>query len=283
MSSGLPSFDLVVATVGRVNDLGRFLDSLERQSHRTFAVRVVDQSGDDRLRPVLAAHPGLDLAHLRSERGLSRARNAALGSLHADVVAFPDDDCWYPDDLLERVAQRLDGEPRLDGVTGRAAASDGSSSTSWRPDRAVLTRENLWNRAISFTIFLRRELVARVGAFDELLGLGSGTPWHSAEEIDYLVRAIDAGARIEYDPSLVVTHDVRDDDGLGFRDGASIGYLLRKHRYPSRVVARMLVRPAGGVAVSLARRDRERAEYHAATLRGRIAGYRGARRSNSSR
>lgn len=282
MSSGLPSFDLVVATVGRVEELGRFLDSLERQTHRAFAVRVVDQNDDDRLRPVLAAHPGLDLAHLRSERGLSYARNAALGSLDADVVAFPDDDCTYPEGLLERVARRLGEDQGLDGLTGRAAAADGTSSPSWKRDRASLTRENLWNRAISFTIFLRRELVARVGAFDEQLGLGSGTPWHSGEEIDYLVRAIDAGARIEYDPLLVVTHDVRDEDELGFRDGASIGYLLRKHRYPSRVLARMLVRPVGGVAVSLARRDRERAGYHAATLRGRIAGYRGARRSNSS-
>ena len=282
MSSGLPSFDLVVATVGRVDDLGRLLDSLERQTHRAFAVRVVDQNEDDRLRPVLAAHPGLDLAHVRSKRGLSRARNAALGSLDADVVAFPDDDCTYADDLLERVARRLGEDPGLDGLTGRAAAAGGTSSPSWKRDRAVLTRENLWNRAISFTIFVRRELVARVGAFDEQLGLGSGTPWHSGEEIDYLVRAVDAGARIEYDPSLVVTHDVRDEDELGFRDGASIGYLLRKHRYPSRVLARMLVRPVGGVAVSLARRDRERAGYHAATLRGRIAGYRGARRPNSS-
>jgi glycosyltransferase involved in cell wall biosynthesis len=282
VSSGLPSFDLVVATVGRVDDLGRLLDSLERQTHRAFAVRVVDQNEDDRLRPVLAAHPGLDLARVRSEPGLSRARNAALGSLDADVVAFPDDDCTYPDDLLERVARRLGEGSGLDGVTGRATAADGTSSPSWKRDAAFLTRENLWNRAISFTIFLRRELVARVGAFDEQLGLGSGTPWHSGEEIDYLVRALDAGARVEYDPSLLVTHDLRDDDELGFRDGASVGYLLRKHRYPSRVLARMLVRPVGGVAVSLARRDRERAGYHAATLRGRIAGYRGARRSNSS-
>ena len=281
MSPGLPSFDLVVATVGRVDDLGRLLDSLERQTHRAFAVRVVDQNEDDRLRQVLAAHPGLDLAHVRSQRGLSRARNAVLGSLDADVVAFPDDDCTYPEGLLERVARRLDEDPGLDGVTGRAAAPDGASSPSWKSESAALTRENLWNRAISFTIFLRRELVARVGAFDEQLGLGSGTPWHSGEEIDYLVRAVDAGARIEYDPSLVVTHEVRDDGDLGFRDGASIGYLLHKHRYPPRVLARMLARPVGGVAVSLARRDRERAGFHAATLRGRLAGYRGARRSNS--
>ncbi len=43
---------------------------------------------------------------LRSPRGLSRARNEALPRLEADVVAFPDDDCEYPDDLLERVAAR---------------------------------------------------------------------------------------------------------------------------------------------------------------------------------
>ncbi len=60
---------------------------------------------------------------------------------------------------------------------------------------------------------------------------------------------------------------------IGFRDGASVGYLLRKHRYPRRVVARMLVRPA--------RRRRCSRRSHAtwiaargttlATLRGRIA------------
>jgi GT2 family glycosyltransferase len=284
VSSGLPSFDLVVATVDRVDELRALLASLDRQTHRAFTVHVVDQNADDRLRPLLASFPHLDIAHLRSEPGLSRARNAAIDRLAADVVAFPDDDCAYPDDLLERVARGLAGHPDLDGVTGRAVSRDGRSSASWKTDPAFLTRENLWNRAISFTIFLRREIVSRVGRFDEELGLGSGTPWHSGEEIDYLLRALAAGARVEYDPLLVVTHEPGTDDGaMGLRDGASIGYLLRKHRYPRRAVARMLVRPVGGVAVSLARRDRDRARFHAATLRGRIAGYRGARSSKISR
>jgi glycosyltransferase involved in cell wall biosynthesis len=284
VSPGLPSFDLVVATVDRVDELQALLTSLDRQTHRAFTVHVVDQNGDDRLRPLLASFPHLDIAHLRSQPGLSRARNAALDGLTADIVAFPDDDCTYPDDLLERVARRFAERPELGGLTGRAVSRDGRSSASWKADPAVLTRENLWNRAISFTILLRRDLVSRVGRFDEELGLGSGTPWHSGEEIDFLVRAIATSARIEYDPSLVVTHEPGTDDGAtGVRDGASIGYLLRKHRYPLRIVARMLVRPVGGVAVSLARRDRDRARFHAATLRGRIAGYRGARRSKISR
>jgi len=56
---------------------------------------------------------------------------------------------------------------------------------------------------------------------------------------------------------------------VGARDGASLGYILRKHRYPRRTVLRMLVRPAGGVVL-----DPRHAGFHLATLRGRLRGYR---------
>ena len=277
----LPTFDLVVATVDRTNELGALLGSLERQTHGAFRVLVVDQNEDDRLTSVLDGRPALDVVRLRSSRGLSRARNAALPQLTADVVGFPDDDCIYPNVLLERIARRLAARPELDGITGRLVDAAGRVSTSWEQAGAVLTEDNLWNRAASGTTFLRRRVVERVGLFDERLGLGAPTDWPSGEEIDYLVRAVGTGARIEYDPELTVIHEeqLADSDAMaaiGARDGASVGYILRKHRYPPATVARMLVRPAGGALLALARGDRARARFHAATFRGRIAGYRGA-------
>jgi glycosyltransferase involved in cell wall biosynthesis len=242
------TFDLVVATVGRTAELERFLASVDAQTHRDVRVVVVDQNSDDSVAAVLAGRA----VHLRSAPGLSRARNVALPHLEADAVAFPDDDCIYPHDLLERVAARLAG---LDGVTGR--------EPWWTADAAVLTRDNLWNRAISFTIFLRRGVVEHVGAFDERLGL----PSSSGEEIDYLIRAVDAGMHIEYDPSLVVEHPRKHAD-VATRDGKSIGYILRKHRYGPGTVARMLLRPAGGALL-----HPRRAGFHLATLRGRLQGY----------
>jgi GT2 family glycosyltransferase len=273
----LPSFDLVVATVDRVSELERLLDSLEAQTHRAFRVLVVDQNEDDRLEPTLKER-NLDIVRLRAERGLSLARNAALGEIHADLVGFPDDDCLFAPELLAQVAQRFAGD--LDGLTGRAVDETGKSSSSWAQDTAVLTRENLWNRAISFTIFLRAPLVERVGRFDEQLGLGAASLWASGEEIDYLVRALDTGARVEYDPDVVVTHPGKRVSpsalrSLGSRDGASVGYILRKHAYSKRMVGRMLVRPIGGALVALARRDRGQAAFHLSTLRGRLLGYRG--------
>jgi len=278
----LPSFDLVVATVGRTDELTRFLDSLAAQDYAGTRLLVVDQNEDDRLEPILAASP-VEVLHLRSSRGLSRARNAALGHVEAEIVAFPDDDCVYPPGLLRRLGERFAGRTDLAGVTGRAVGFDGSVSPSWRPDPTPLRRDDLWNRAISFTIFLRRPVVDAVGRFDEQLGLGSGTSWHSAEEIDYLIRAVDTGARIEYDPELVVQHEVRENTpAIGLRDGASIGYLLRRHGYGPRVVGRMLVRPTGGTLAALVRLDGAGARYQLATLRGRLRGYLGARRSKIS-
>jgi glycosyltransferase involved in cell wall biosynthesis len=274
-SGELPSFDLIVATVDRVEQLERRFASLDRQTHRRFRLLLIDQNEDDRLDQLLGDHSALDVQRLRSARGLSRARNAALPRVAADIVAFPDDDCTYPPDLLERVARRFAEDGRLDGLTGRAADVHGHSSPSWENAAARLTRDNLWNRAISFTIFLRSSVLEGVGAFDEQLGLGSQMPWSSGEEIEYLVRAVDDGRRIEYDPELVVLHDDKiSPRAVGGRDGASIGYILRKHRYPIATVGKMLIRPLGGALVALARGDLERAAFHVATLRGRVRGYR---------
>jgi GT2 family glycosyltransferase len=278
--AALPSFDLVVATVDRVAPLSRLLESVGRQGDVRVRLIVVNQNADDRIEGVLAAHPGLEIVRAQSERGLSRARNVGLRHLAADLVAFPDDDCAYPKGLLETVARRFAASPDLDGLTGRATAEDGAADGSWARDPAILDADNLWNRVISFAIFLRRSVVESVGSFDERLGLGSGSPWSSGEEVDYVLRAVRSGARLEYDPTLIVHHAVKrytpgELRAVGLRDGASVGWILRRHRYGPAATTRMLVRPIGGVGVALAHGDLTRASFHAETLRGRLKGYLG--------
>jgi len=278
----LPRLDLVVATVDRTEPLDELLASLEAQTHQGFRVVLVDQNADDRVLRTLERRPGVSVLHLRSARGLSRARNAGLEHVEASLVGFPDDDCVYAPDLLERVARRFTADPGLGGVCGRAAAADGRSAGRWPSEPAPITTDTVWHTVISHTIFLRRAIAARVGPFDEGLGLGAGTRWSSGEEIDYVVRALRTGARIEYDPSLVVRHPVKSPTrdelvALGRRDGASIGYILAANAFPARTRARMLVRPALGALVSLALLDATRARFHAATLDGRVRGLRGGR------
>jgi glycosyltransferase involved in cell wall biosynthesis len=270
-------FDLVVATVDRTDDLERLLASLEHQTHRAFRIVVVDQNDDDRVDRAVAGHPRLELVRVRSARGLSRARNAALSTLTGDVVAFPDDDCLYAPDLLERVAARFARDPGLDGLCGRPLDERGRARGRWPAASQAITRESVFRTAISHTIFLRRRLVERVGRFDERLGLGAGTPWGAGEEIDYLVRALDHGASLEYDPSLVVTHPVKPVSAdelvaLGRRDGGALGYLLAANRYPATIMLRFLLRPLVGAAAFALLLDGTRARFQLATLAGRVRG-----------
>jgi len=283
---GAPArFDLVVATVDRTDDLAGLLAALDAQTYRGFRVVVVDQNPDDRAVEVLARHPGLEVLHLRSARGLSRARNAALGCLDAELVAFPDDDCSYAPDVLARVAERFAADPGLEGLSGRPEDRNGRTVGRWPDEARRITPDTVWHTANSHTIFLRRDLVTRIGPFDEALGLGSGTPWSSGEEIDYLVRALRLGARIEYDPSVVITHPVKPTTAgglasLGRRDGGSVGYVLGRNRYSTRSVARMLVRPAVAAVACLVLLDAATARFHAATFAGRLRGLAAGRRAS---
>src|SRR5215218_759571 len=154
-------FSLVLATVGRTDELRRFLAHLDTQTHREFELVVVDQNKDERLKPILEPYRGkFPILHLPSEQGLSRARNVGIEHARGDVIGFPDDDCWYPPDLLAYIATFLERHPEVGGINGRMA--DGpvgdSDGRVGKRNRAVgtprfekragsLTKVNAWRRA----------------------------------------------------------------------------------------------------------------------------------------
>jgi glycosyltransferase involved in cell wall biosynthesis len=121
--------ELILPTIGRTLELDRFLKSLARQSFRRFRLIIVDQNSDDRLLPILSRYVDeVPLIRLTSRPGASRARNVGLRRAEGAFVGFPDDDCWYPADLLETVVDLLNGRLDLDGVGGRTIDSTGRSS-----------------------------------------------------------------------------------------------------------------------------------------------------------
>ncbi len=276
----LPSFDLVVATIGRVAELTRLLDSLSAQTHRALRVIVVDQNHDDRLAEALA-RDDLDVVRLTAPPGLARARNAALSELTRDVVAFPDDDCVYPQSLLERVAQRLARDPTLDGVS---AVSETRPVARTRVGRrkASYSKDNVWNLVASAGLFLRRPSSSGSGASTSVSASDRRPRGHPARRSTTSSVRSTAGAgssTTRRSSSNTSSRDDRADFGLTATARASgtcsASTVIRL------VLARMTIRPVGGTR--LARRSHTAtARYHVATLRGRVRGYLGARSSKSS-
>jgi GT2 family glycosyltransferase len=281
LDSGRPAFDLVLATVGRTAEVARLFDSLVDQTYKRFRVILVDQNDDDRLERIVADHTdAIAIARTASQPGLSRARNVALHQLTGDVVAFPDDDCVYPSDLLATVAELLEGHAAWDGLAGRTVDESGSSSfLVWPREATVVTRRNVWRTAVATTIFLRRPVVDRVGSFDESLGAGSGTQWGSGEETDYALRALTAGFTIRYQPEVCVVHDspqpglVAASSRKAYLTGMGNSRVLRKHGYPAWFAAYRVLQLALGSVYFLARGRVALARFYAAMARGRIRGW----------
>lgn len=195
-----PMLSLVLATVGRTTDLDRCLESLAAQSSRDFEVLVVDQNPDDRLVSHVqrARVLGLAVRHLRLDRpSLSGARNLGIREAAGQVVGFPDDDCWYEPDVVEKVLGAFLASETLGGVCvnwaeqsavhGVPVTGEVLSLGAWRAYRG--------GDASSITLFLRTALLRELGGFDERLGVGQR--FGAAEEIDLVLRFLGTGARIE--------------------------------------------------------------------------------------
>lgn len=274
-------FSLIMCTIGRIKEVEEFIKHLDCQTHPDFELIIVDQNDDDRLTPILRPYEEkFPILHLRSKKGLSRARNVGLKHVTGDIVAFPDDDCWYPPDLLEKVATFFEEHPGIDGLTGRAVNIDGTpSSGRWDLDSGIIDRFNVWTRGISFSIFLRSYIIEDIGDFDEMLGVGSQTPWGSGEETDYLLRILKKGYKLYYYPMLTVYHP----QPIQYYDhkamhrarlyAQGMGRVLRKHSYPFWFVAYYWLRSWAGVLLSLIKGDIHKAKYYWVTLKGRIWGW----------
>jgi glycosyltransferase involved in cell wall biosynthesis len=273
--------DLVVATVGRTTQLERLFDSVAEQSYRNVRVIVIDQNDDDRLAPILSRASGqLSVVRLRSAAGLSRARNVGLANIAGDVVAFPDDDCWYPAGLLRSVAEALAAHPEWAGLSVQARDGRGqTSSMLWDRSSGPIGRYSIWRRAISFGIFLRASAVEVVGGFAEELGQGSGTRWGSGEESDYLLRVLENGFVVQYEPSLYVNHESptpalsRSDARKAYAYGVGHGHVLRLHRYPLWFVLFRVTQLLGASVVFVLTAKLAQARYYFAMAVGRAAGW----------
>ena len=280
MDGDAPKVSLVLGTKGRTDELGAFLRSLGRQTCRSVELVIVDQNEDDRVDRVLrSASIDIPTLVIKSPPGLSRARNRGLRHARGRIVGFPDDDCWYPPDLLERVLQAFD-HGDADVVCGRSCDGDGRQERAWPEAPRKVGYLNVWRCAISFTIFARRSVFDAVPTFDEDLGVGAGTIYGSGEETDFLIRALRAGLSIDYTPDVVVFHPVKtatyDAETLRRTRAYSPGFgrVLRKNSYPAWFLYFALAKSAVKVLLGAVRRDPWYRRCGAEQLRGYLAGWR---------
>jgi hypothetical protein len=227
---------LIIATLGeRPFDLWALLRSLTPQARFIKEVIVVDQHLDPNHVPALlnSFRDSLPIIHTRSKRGLSRARNRGLSLVSGDLVAFPDDDCFYPDGLLEWVVDWFESNFEYDILAVGANDTEGlMSGNRWFQDSCEIKPVNAFRTTFSSSLFLCADL-AQSARFDEQLGIGSGTPFGSGEETDYVLKLLRTRARGRFDRTRHIVHPRRDmlsentSSHRALAYGVGMGHVLR--------------------------------------------------------
>jgi glycosyltransferase involved in cell wall biosynthesis len=272
---------LIMATIRRTNEVEKFLHFLSKQTYRDFELIVVDQNEDNRLVPILQTYEDeFPIIHLHSDKGISKSRNKGLSYCTGDLVAFPDDDCWYEPNLLEKVVGLFHASPGLDIVTGRSVDEFGKDTTAkFDKSEGYVNRNNVWRRAVSYTIFHKTEVANQIGCFDEEIGMGANSIYLSGEETDYILRAL-TSYTIYYFPQLIVKHpnpiarytpQVID---RAYKYGCGFGKVVTKHHFSFRFKTISLLKPFVAMLIFGASLQIPKSNYYWHSLRGRIRGMR---------
>lgn len=269
---------LIVATKNRVAELDRLLTSLTTQFYREFEVIVVDQNPDDRLTPVLNGTTGLALTQLHCAPGASRARNVGIRAARGDIIAFPDDDCWYPEHLLNNVSHWFQQNAGYGGLFAILRGPDNRRVGPKSPDAACDCRPaTLMDCGATPNGFLRREVIDAIGYFDERIGQGAPTQYKSGEDVDYFLRALEHGFKLRYDPEFTVHHpdwhaeERVQQNAYGYALGG--GLVMRVHPHLKVRFAVGVIRSFGGSIIRFCQGKRFWARMYLLSTLGLLRGF----------
>jgi len=224
---------LILCTIHRTKEVEVFLNTLRQQTYKNFEVIMIDQNDDYRLIPIVKKYQkDFSIQYVRSEKGLSKARNVGLKYASGDIVAFPDDDCTYPSELLQSIYNFF--------LTENYSIMMGK--TIDKKSRKIVAGKAVYDKEVlscyrflgsSTTMFLNLKKIDKSEVtFDERFGLGAR--FGGGEEEDLMIRLLNKGYKGLYNPDVNYVYHPPSD--LNFSDlnrakerAVGLGGLVAKH------------------------------------------------------
>src|SRR3990172_5304538 len=251
------TFSVIVPTYNRLQLLRNTLDSLFRQDFRDYEIIVVNDGSSDGTREFLdklQAEGKLRCFH-QENQGPSRGRNLGLKHATKDYIACIDDDCLAPSGWLARYADNI-AATGCDGCGGGAVTGNRENIWAVTNDHIMNFFKKMVNDGSTVLPFLTSNntvystaALKKVNGFDPSFRLG-------AEERDLNLRLAEYGAKLIYDPQIVIEHHNDENVVKFFRHqflagkGSFLYYRNAKRRAgtvptaaPKKVYFRLLVSP----------------------------------------
>ncbi|PSJ53799.1 family 2 glycosyl transferase [Mesorhizobium soli] len=198
--------------------LNRAIKSVLAQSHRAGELIVVVDHNLPLLNLVSLEFTQAKVIPNSGVQGLSGARNTGIEHASGDIIAFLDDDAIAEPDWLAAMVDQYEN-PSVIGTGGKVVPLWQVKKPRWFPEefywvlgcsyRGQPTHTAQVRNPIGCNMSFRRSVFERVGGFREGIGR-TRQDAAGCEETELCIRARQAisGAKILYDPSMVVYHQV---------------------------------------------------------------------------
>ena len=257
-----PTVSVLIPTRNRPILLRRALDSVLAQTFVDYEIVVVVDGPDAETEELLRAEPDRRLRfHVTAARGGGAARNEAIRQAGGQWIAFlDDDDVWMPTKLERQMERLLPDAGEVISFT-RLIAQAPHGGYVW-PRRGPRPGEH-----VSEYLFARRSLFAGEGGVQTSTivaprRLALANPMDESlqrlQDIDWLLRAVAAGARLDFCPEVLTIWHIEGSRATitsqHQRDWRLLYDWIVAHRQlvtPRAYAAFLLVRGGGATSASL--------------------------------
>lgn len=222
-----PSLTVAICTKDRPDNLTRCLNSLLKLQEKSyFEILVVDNApSDQRTQDVVAALP--TVRYVREPKpGLDFARNLAISAATGEILAYIDDDVVVDRQWLNGLKEAWAENPDASAFTGLILPFELNTEAQILFELAggfrrgfekirygqVLPGNELYPCGSGIfgagcNMAFRRDMLIKLGGFDE--ALDTGAPLPGGGDLDIFYRVIRAGYVLVYEPRYLIYHQHR--------------------------------------------------------------------------
>ncbi|MCK4789372.1 MAG: glycosyltransferase family 2 protein [Desulfobacteraceae bacterium] len=202
----------IVASIDRDQELQQCIASVEKayecsRKEIPIEILVVIQKTKQK-KNIQICYPEIITFYYIDEIGLSVARNFAIAKSRGDYFVFLDDDATISEDFIDVLSKKIIVFNKVNAFCGRIIdpVQHIPFSKLFHNNDVKILRRFDYQYFMGSAHVLSREVIKRIGRYDERFGVGS--KYYGSEESDIFFRLKAAKEEILYLPDLVFYHPI---------------------------------------------------------------------------
>jgi GT2 family glycosyltransferase len=198
-----PKVSIVLAAFNALEYSKISLESILDHTPISYELVLIDNGSSDGTKEFFETIPGARIIQNEKNLGFARGYNQGIKASSGKYIILINNDCIVSKNWLSNMLSCADSDPAIGMVGPRGNHINGvqridrefSDLQEFHNYAASFNKPNplKWfevNKLVGFCILVKREVVKKIGYFDEAYGIGTH------EDIDYTLRAKQAGFKL---------------------------------------------------------------------------------------